>query len=204
MQSLIAPALGGETGLPLPIPISAPRLVLRRLRESDLDELKEVLGDDRMYRYVSDVPIDENGILHWLEGDARAQLAVGGQGVSLGLESRETRKLAGYVTLMMEDSRQAWVTVFVMCAEQGKGLGTEAVAVLLDFCFSAISLHRVAAACDARNLAALRVLEKVGMRREGKFLQNRFQYGEWADTVYYALLDKEYRESQTVAGENPV
>jgi len=73
------------------------------------------------------------------------------------------------------------------------------VAALLDFCFNGIKLHRVTASCDSRNVAACRLLEKAGMRREGEFLKDHFADGEWFNTFSYAVLSEEYRQESSRA-----
>jgi RimJ/RimL family protein N-acetyltransferase len=62
---------------------------------------------------------------------------------------------------------------------------------MLDFCFNGIKLHRVTAACDSRNVAACRLLERAGMRREGEFLKDHFADGAWFNTVSYAVLSED-------------
>ena len=51
------------------------------------------------------------------------------------------------------------------------------------------SMHRLWATCDTRNVGSWRVLEKVGMRREGLFRRDVFQKGEWRDSYLYARLE---------------
>jgi RimJ/RimL family protein N-acetyltransferase len=50
----------------------------------------------------------------------------------------------------------------------GKGHGTEAVNRVLDFGFNDLNLHRIKAGCAVENIASIKVLEKVGMIREGE------------------------------------
>ncbi len=49
----------------------------------------------------------------------------------------------------------------------GKGMATEALRNLVDWALRQESIHRVWALCDVDNPASARVLEKVGMQREG-------------------------------------
>jgi Acetyltransferase (GNAT) domain len=44
---------------------------------------------------------------------------------------------------------------------------------IVDFRFGHLALHRIRAACDVDNHASARVLEKLGMRREGHLRQSR-------------------------------
>jgi ribosomal-protein-alanine N-acetyltransferase len=80
-------------------------------------------------------------------------------------------------------------------AQWGQGLATEAAGAVIDAAFKSYrELNRVRAMADARNLASLRVMEKVGMTREGILLQNRWVRGEPVDEVWYGLLRSTWRE----------
>ena len=73
-----------------------------------------------------------------------------------------------------------------------KGYTTEALMALLDFGFNQLALHRIEADCAVDNIASGRVLEKVGMTREGmkrKILPIR---GEWKDNYFYAILEDDF------------
>ena len=39
---------------------------------------------------------------------------------------------------------------------------------------------------------ACRLLEKLGLRREGEFVKNRWVHGEWTNSIWYAALEEEY------------
>lgn len=47
------------------------------------------------------------------------------------------------------------------------------------YAFRDLGLHRVVASCDVDNLASARLLERVGMRREGHFIENIWFKGAW-------------------------
>jgi RimJ/RimL family protein N-acetyltransferase len=53
-------------------------------------------------------------------------------------------------------------------------------------------LHRIFATCDVRNAASFGLMEKLGMRREGCFTQDRQIKGEWRDTYLYAALASDW------------
>ncbi|MBO6634491.1 MAG: GNAT family N-acetyltransferase, partial [Parvibaculum sp.] len=58
--------------------------------------------------------------------------------------------------------------------------------------FRDFGLQRIVATCDQRNKASARVMEKLGMRREGAFRQSKFIQGEWRDEYLYAVLAAEF------------
>ena len=76
---------------------------------------------------------------------------------------------------------------------QGKGYGTEAIHLLLDYAFGYLNYHRVAVGVVGFNEAALRFYEKVGFRREG-VQRDGYYYGhKYYDFVMMSILENEYR-----------
>ena len=74
----------------------------------------------------------------------------------------------------------------------GKGYATEALTMLLDFSFNALKLHRIEAGCAVDNIGSVKVLEKVGMTREGMKRKKLPIRGEWKDNYFYAILDEDF------------
>jgi RimJ/RimL family protein N-acetyltransferase len=79
-------------------------------------------------------------------------------------------------------------------AYAGQGLATEAARALLALCFDGLGLRRVTAAAFADNAASVRVMEKLGMRQEGRGVREALhrELG-WVDGVNAALLAEEWR-----------
>jgi RimJ/RimL family protein N-acetyltransferase len=77
---------------------------------------------------------------------------------------------------------------------RGAGYATEAVVEMLNICFDDLGLRRVTANCFADNDASWRLMERVGMRREGHAVRESLhRAGEWLDAFAYALLADEYQ-----------
>jgi [ribosomal protein S5]-alanine N-acetyltransferase len=69
-----------------------------------------------------------------------------------------------------------------------RGGMTRAVRALIPFAFATLHLHRLEAACLPHNAASMRLLEKVGFRREGLARGLVCINGRWQDHIVYALL----------------
>jgi ribosomal-protein-alanine N-acetyltransferase len=80
----------------------------------------------------------------------------------------------------------------------GKGYAVAAVQLLFHIAFKDLSLHRVCATCDALNLRSERVMQKVGMRKEGHFLKDRFIKDRWRDTCMYSILENEWHQTNSI------
>ena len=77
----------------------------------------------------------------------------------------------------------------------GQGLTTEAAQKIIDLSFETFpDLKRMTATADAENLGSLRVLEKVGMKREGLLRQHRLTHGKFVDVVMCGLLREEWHK----------
>jgi RimJ/RimL family protein N-acetyltransferase len=71
---------------------------------------------------------------------------------------------------------------------RGRGIGTEAQRLLVEYLFRHSLAHRLQAGTEVDNLAEQRALEKVGFRREGVMRGVHFRAGQWRDGVMYGLL----------------
>lgn len=75
----------------------------------------------------------------------------------------------------------------------GQGFTTEAARAMVDLGFREFKLHRISAWCIADNIASAHVLEKVGLRQEGRFRENEYFKGRWWDTLLFGLLEDEWK-----------
>ncbi|PZG17693.1 GNAT family N-acetyltransferase [Micromonospora craterilacus] len=76
----------------------------------------------------------------------------------------------------------------------GQGYATEAVTAMVAYSFDRLGVRRITAGCFADNLASVRILEKVGMRREQHGVGDSWhaELG-WVDGYTYALLADTWR-----------
>lgn len=72
-----------------------------------------------------------------------------------------------------------------------QGYMTAAMRVLIPFCFGALRLHRLEAACIPTNAASVALLEKTGFQREGYARAYLCINGSWQDHLLYARLKEE-------------
>lgn len=75
----------------------------------------------------------------------------------------------------------------------GKGYATELAAMLVRHGFTELGLHRITAHCMADNVASARVLEKAGMRQEGRLRESEWMQGRWWDRLLFGILEHEWR-----------
>jgi len=208
-ETIIVPQPGSEFGNKLALPITTARLILRRLRPGDVEDMLEVQqgADDSVYG--GQIFKDETELSAWLQQEAQQSLTrpdeSGRYSLWLGMELQSTPKLVGHLGLYFSDAErlQIGISVAVTPAYQKQGYATEALTAVLGFCFEGIGLHRVTGSCDSEHLAARRVMEKADMKLEGEFRQNVFQKEQWRNTVYYSMLEAEYLATKNAEPPRP-
>lgn len=170
------------------------RLRLRNFRRDDWLDLLEYLSLPETYRFEPGAPIDAAEAMR-----LAAERAAGDSFIAVELLA--TGKMAGHLYLERSGTPELleWELGYIFNpAYQGEGYCTEACRALLGRVFRELGAHKVVAHCDPRNPASWRVLEKIGMTREGHFREKAFfrrgPGGEplWHDCWSYGLLATEY------------
>jgi RimJ/RimL family protein N-acetyltransferase len=166
-------------------PLETERLVLRPYEEGDLDALYAMQSDAGTARWLYNEPrtLEETRALLGLK-IVGSQFTVEGNWLSAAVVERETGS--------SELHKTGEVGFMFLPAYQGRGYATEAARRLIAFGFEGMGFHRVIGRAEARNTASVRVLEKLGMRREAQLVENEWVKGEWQSEVVYAMLEHEW------------
>lgn len=183
----------------LGLPLETPRLLLRDFTSRDFEAVHAYSSLDEVTRFLVWGPNttlqSKQTIQAYLE-DQRENprrnfdLAV----VLKGEGRRGTQRLIGGVGLKLTDweNRTAEIGYVLHPDYWGHGYALEAARNIVHAGFQDLGLQRIVATCDQRNKASARVMEKLGMRREGVFRQSKFIQGEWCDEFLYAILASDF------------
>ncbi|MCP3028817.1 GNAT family N-acetyltransferase [Halobacillus sp. A5] len=104
--------------------------------------------------------------------------------------------LIGYVELdgILWNQRNGWVGIAIGDADhQGKGYGSEAMELLINYAFDELNLHRLQLTVFEYNQPALWLYEKLGFTYEGAQREFILRDGEAYDMFIYGLLAREWR-----------
>ena len=175
-------------------PIRTERLVLREYVMEDWPALRAYNSDPEVMRYSPGVASEE---------DTWSSLAV--YVSAQGNEPRKRFDLA--VTLAVDGQliggcdiynswpeRREWSVGYVVRRDcWGQGYATEAAQALVAMAVERLGAHRIIANCAIGNVASARVMEKLGMQREGIHRRQTLEGTEWRDTYSYAILEDDWR-----------
>ena len=175
------------------------RLYLREFVEEDWRAVLAYQSDPLYLRYYDWESRDEAGVKEFLEMFFEQQRQVPRLKFQLAVTLRETGELIGNCGIRKDDpeSRVGDIGYEFSPGYWGQGYATEAAREIVRFGFEELKLHRVWASCVAENVGSWRVMEKVGMRREGHLRENEFYKDRWWDTLMYGILEDEWRQNAT-------
>ena len=170
-------------------------VALRALGDADVPALFEIFGDAEVARYGSRPPfasLDDarDYLCEIREGFATKRL------FQWGITVAFADGIVGTCTLFQWELQHRRCEVGFALGRKwwGRGIATAALATALRFAFDTLGLHRVEADADPRNERSLRLLERLGFRREGMLRERYHVNGELKDAVVLGLLRSERRE----------
>jgi ribosomal-protein-alanine N-acetyltransferase len=83
--------------------------------------------------------------------------------------------------------RAAYIGYWIDSQVAGRGIMPTAVAMACDHCLDVLKLHRIEINIRPENAASLRVVEKLGLRREGERAAYLHIDGSWRDHITYVV-----------------
>jgi len=177
------------------LPLLTPRLALRAWTPSDVPRLARYINDPAVFRSVTSrharfTRADE---AEFVRGSRRA--GAKGQKLNLAITLRETGEVLGAVGLEIRDrdNGRGWTGYWLAPRYWHRGYGSEAASAVCRVAFSVLKLHRIEAAVFEFNPRSMRLLERLGFRREGQRREVLRRGGRWHDEVEFGLLVSEFR-----------
>jgi RimJ/RimL family protein N-acetyltransferase len=169
------------------------RLIIREQNANDLDALY-ALWSNAVYQQYEGGPLSLEEVrlkleknLSWSSEQPRKRYIF-----AITLQPEDTARGIVKLTETLLDIREWEVGWGVHPAFWGKGYATEAAQEMLRLAFKTLNAHRVVAYCRSDNAASARVMEKLGMQRDGFLRETVWQFGQWWDEYIYSILDHEY------------
>ena len=169
------------------------RLVLRPFALSDARAVQALAGDAAIADTTLRIPHPyEHGMAEdWIGTHER--LFESGQQADFAITRRADGELIGAIGLVIDGgSDRAELGYWVGRPHWGQGFCSEAGRAVLTFGFERWPLQRIHACWFLRNPASGRVLEKLGMTREGILRRHVKKNGVYEDLVVCGILREEW------------
>lgn len=166
------------------------RLNLRPYQFSDLDDLLEFATDENWARFL---PVPQPYTHENAEKFIASRILLNPE-EHLSWAIEFNHKMIGGLNLRhFNEHHTAEIGYSLSPQFWGRGIMTEAAKCIIHQAFSHDEkLVRIKAMADERNSASTRVMEKLGMQKEGVLRANRIHRGQSINEVWYGILRSEW------------
>ena len=76
---------------------------------------------------------------------------------------------------------------------QNRGYATESIKRVIDFLFKDLKKHRIITSIDPENKNSIKLVERIGFRKEAHFVESLFINEKWVDDLIYAMIEKDWK-----------
>ncbi|MBD8048864.1 MAG: GNAT family N-acetyltransferase [Clostridium argentinense] len=166
---------------------------LREYRKEDIKQAQDFMNDEEIRSLLAPgipYPYTYEDELKWFE-DQSANKDL----YNFAIETLEDKKYIGGCGINNIDWKNSVVTVGIFIGDkdyQGKGYGTDAMKVLMNFIFEEMNINKIKLNVYAFNERAIKSYEKCGFKKEGLLRQEIFRQGKYNDEVVMGILREEY------------
>ncbi|RPI74138.1 MAG: N-acetyltransferase [Ignavibacteriales bacterium] len=173
---------------PFPL-IETERLLLRKVYETDVNEIFFLRSDERVMKYIDKEPAKSTDeALHFIK--MINDLEKNNDAVTWALTMKGNDTLIGTICYwnIMKEHYRAEIGYLLRPEYWGKGIMQEAFSEVVKYGFEVLKLHSLEANVNPDNTASIKLLEKNNFVREAYFRQNYFYNGKFLDSAIYSLL----------------
>ena len=176
------------------------RLVIRRFQAGDWSDLNDYLSDP-------DVVFYEPYCIFTIEESKSEAIRRSHDTDFWAVCLKDGGKVIGNLYLSKQDFDTYELGFVFNKKYQGQGYALESAKALVNFTFSKLEARRIIAMCNPENKKSWRLIERLGLRREGHLKRNVFfktdSQGQpvWVDTYLYGILYDEWKQANGSVAE---
>jgi RimJ/RimL family protein N-acetyltransferase len=166
------------------------RVYLSPVNEGDAEIYTKWLNDNEVSRDLGNY----NRLIS-LKNEREILMRMASEGHNYAIVLIDGDKLIGNVGLLEIDyiNRRATVGLFIGDVEnRGRGLGTEALSLMVDYGFKTLNFRNIMLTVHSDNEKGIACYKKVGFREFGRRREAEFKNGRYFDLVYMDILDTDF------------
>ncbi|QDK40743.1 hypothetical protein DOM21_04585 [Bacteriovorax stolpii] len=172
------------------------RLILRKVKQTDLNDIFEYCQNPNVARYVTWEPHQTIADTQKFIDYAQSSYAKGApEPMVLVLKDDPKGKVIGSVGLIPASPKNRIFELAYALSEEhwGKGLVAEGSKAIINYAFNHFAIERLQCRCDVLNPQSSRVMEKLGMHYEGTLKASMYLKGKPRDMHMYSLVRSDFR-----------
>lgn len=173
-------------------PILTDRLYIRKLELSDAQDFFHYRSLPKVYRFQSFQPKSIEDVRDFY-GKISDSPSIPNTWFQLAICEKGKNKIIGDIGIhTLGDGYQVEIGYTLNPDYQELEYAQESVMAVIEYLFLKLGIHRVIASVDPDNEKSIRLLEKIGMRKEAHFVKRICVSGVWLDDCIFALRKEEF------------
>lgn len=168
-----------------------PRVTLRPLSEADVPHVTKWINDPRVTQFVmAYLPTTHGEELEWIHSLAKRKPS------NIVVMLEVNGKPIGTMGIHHIDHRHRIATTGALIGEPeywGKGYGSEAKMLLLEYCFNTLNLRKICSEVIAFNERSVKYSLKCGYELEGRKKLHHYIKGQYWDVVQLAVFREQWQ-----------
>ncbi|MDQ0229919.1 GNAT family N-acetyltransferase [Metabacillus malikii] len=164
-------------------------LLLRPFQLSDAERVQQLAGDKDVAKTTLNIPhpYPIEAAVNWINTHPR--LREQNNVFPMAVILKETNELIGSMTIRIDKQhRKGELGYWIGKAYWGKGYATEAAEEIVRYGFEEHNVNKICGTAIASNTASCKVMEKLGMKQEGKLEKDLFINGEFVDVAVFGRI----------------
>jgi RimJ/RimL family protein N-acetyltransferase len=180
------------------VTLQTERLILRDLREEDWRDVYVYASDSITVKYMPFGPDTEEESRAFINRVLAQQKAQPRLWYDFALVNKMNNQVIGSCALRITsaENKEGEIGYILNRRYWNQGYMTETARKVVSFGFTQLGLHRIIATCDPANTGSYRIMEKIGMQKEGYLREHKLFKGVWRDFLLYSILEKEWLNSK--------
>lgn len=171
------------------------RLLIRPITLDDKNEIFQYRCDKETNKYQGWIPEKIDDVATFI-GKTAKQINEPDTWFQFVVIEKQTQKIIGDLGIHFFDEKNEQVEIGCTLSKdfQNKGYATEAVKRVIDYLFKDLHKHRIITSVDPDNRNSIRLVERIGFRKEAHFVESLCIHGKWVDDLIYALIAKDWEK----------
>lgn len=175
--------------------LESQRLILRPIALDDKEAIFAYRSDKETNQYQGWIPETLDDVEEFIQKTSK-QINEPETWFQWVITEKENHRIVGDlgVHFFGSQNKQAEIGCTLNKAFQKKSYATEAVKRVMDYLFSELNKHRIITSIDPDNQNAIRLVERIGFRKEAHFVQSLWLNGKWVDDLIFAMTEEDWKK----------
>lgn len=169
------------------------RLRLRPITLDDKNEIFDYRCDKETNKYQGWIPETVDDVETFI-GKIAKQINEPYTWFQFVIIEKQTQIIIGDLGIHFFDNENKQVEIGCTLNKdfQNQGYATESIKRVIDYLFKELNKHRIITSIDPGNMNSIRLVERIGFRKEAHLVESLFINGKWVDDLVYALIEKDW------------